>query len=191
MKQLKLAVILALAVPMMSSNAGNWESKVSTAQTNSSVNFAARDGRLVIKSLHAESDKVAGVAKIYGRSGTVNTVTTAPASGATTISVANVSAQYVANDLIIYQHSDGTVDYTTVASTNAATAIVLNAAISQAGTAKDKIYELAQLGQYDVGAATVSYIGEAIFATPNDSPLRVLVDSGTNGYVSVAVMTDQ
>ena len=189
MKTLKIAVILSLAIPVLSYGA-KWESKVSTAQTNSPVNFAARPGRIIIKNLHAESDKAAGLAKVYARTGKGLTVTSAPASGATTILVANASAQLEDNDLIIYQHSDGTVDYSTVASTNTTVSIVLNDAISQAGTAKDRVYELSQQGQFDVGAATVTYTGEALFATPNDSPLRVLVDSGTNGYVSVSVATD-
>ena len=168
--------------------AGNL-SKYAAHATASAVNFPANSGRTIVKMLHAESDKAGGVAKIYVRSGNGVTVSSANDAG-TTILVPNVSAQFVANDLIAYQHADGTVDYTTVASTNTTVSIVLNDAISQAGTAKDRVYELSQQGQLDVAAATVTYT-EDIFATPNDSPLRILVDSTSAGYLTATVETDQ
>jgi len=170
--------------------AGDYQSKYAAHATASAVNFPASRGSIVVKALHAESDKAAGVAKVYARTGSGVTVSSANDAG-TTILVPNVSAQFVATDLIAYQHADGTVDYTTVASTNTTVSIVLNDAISQAGTAKDRVYELSQQGQFDVAAATVSYIGEAVFTTPNDSPLRVLVDSTSAGYTTVTVLTDQ
>jgi len=170
--------------------AGDYQSKYVAHATSSAINFPASKGSLVLKTLHAESDKAAGLAKVYARTGNAKIVSSANDAG-TTILVSNVGAQFVANDLIAYQHADGTLDYSTVASTNTTVSIVLNDAISQAGTAKDVVYELSQQGQFDVAAATVSYIGDAVFTTPDNSPLRIVVDSTSAGYVTATVLSDQ
>ena len=164
-------------------------SKYATHATSSVVNFPASDGATVIKTLHIESDKAGSLAKVYARTGDAEKVTAAPAASATTIEVANTDGQFAVNDLVVYQHASGALLYTTISTSNAAS-VVIATGIASAGTLNDKLYEVSQQGQFDVASNTVTYTGD-VFVTPNDSPLRIVVDSTSAGYLTATVATDQ
>jgi len=180
-----IAVLVGIGTAAIAGNL----SKYATHATSSAVNFPASDGATIIKTLHVESDKAGSLAKVYARTGDAETVTAAAAASATTIEVANTDGQFAVNDLVIYQHASGALLYTTISTSNAAS-VVLATGITPAGTLSDKLYEVSLQGQFDVAAATVTYTGD-VFATPNDSPLRIVVDSTSAGYLTATVETDK
>lgn len=178
----KIALIVCAALVAGVSFAGSLESKYDAdASAVSAVVFgpAANGGQLVVKAMSAVSTGTAATVKYYARTGSKVAPTVAPTNGNTVILVANTDNVLTTNDLVAYVHKGGAVDYTTV-SANSATSVTLAAGITEDGAEGDYIYELSLQGQRNLGAAAVDIAGDAIFATPSDSPLRVLND-GTGG----------
>lgn len=178
----KILAITALVAVAGVSFAAALQSKYDAdANTTSSVVFgpAGNGGQLVVKSVSAVSTGTSATVKFYVRTGSKLAPTANATNGAQVIYISNTGNVITTNDLVAYVHADGSVDYTT-ASANTASNVTLAAGISSAGASGDYLYELALGGQRNLGAAAVDITGDAVFATPTDSPLRVLND-GTGG----------
>jgi len=174
------------------------ESKYTSHATSAAVNFGPGTGRTVAKSIYATTDKEGGCVKLYARASAGKAaVTAAPTNGATVVYIANASysaaAGFTTNDLVMYVHSNGTLDYTTVSAATA-TNITLAAGVSQAGSTDDYVYELSQQGEIIVGFDgtatgtndTLATTGD-VFVTPGDSPLRAVLDGTATAKIQVTV----
>lgn len=167
------------------------DSKYATGYTSAAVTFGARDSGWTVRSIYATTDKENGAAKIYERSGDRFTPTANATITATVIRVTNTGYLLTTNDLVIYQHANGTVDYRTVSAATT-TNVTLSSGITVAGASGDALYEIALSGQivvgYDgaaVGAADGIATSGDVFETVGDSPLRVVLDANTNAVLQV------
>ena len=160
------------------------ETKYNAHATLSNVNFPAKDTGYTVTAIIGESDKAASNVIIYGRTGSPVAIPSAQLTSITTVLVSNASSQLASNDTVIIQWADGTTQYNTCGGTTA-TNTILGTATSAALTVNDKIYEITTIGKVTGGATSFSVIGNDVFQTKTDSPLRVTVDSGTNAFLSV------
>lgn len=163
------------------------ETKYASGTSSAALTFGPQNGRQVIKSVYATTDKAGGVVKFYARGSAGKAAPTAtPTNGATVIYISNpsyaTSAGFYTNDVVTYVHANGTLDQTTVAACTASN-VTLTAGITVAGATGDYLYELTQQGQILVGLAgtgagtndVLTTAGD-VFAVPGDSPCYVVLD---------------
>lgn len=180
---LMLLVLLCLAVFAVQP-AFALDSKLATGSTSAALTFGPSSGQTVVKSLYADSDKAGSVVKLYARSGNKLIPTANATNGATVIAIAGTTL--TTNDVVVYAHANGVLDTTTIVTATSSNA-TLAAAITVAGSAGDVLYEVSQQGQISVGSNTVSTAGEAVFATPGDSPLYCVLDGTSAAKLQVTV----
>lgn len=151
------------------------------ASTTSTVLIspARAGGQIVVKAVSAVSTNAAATIKYYGRTGSP-AASVSNGLSASRVYVSNASYAFTNNDEVVFHHAaSGVSDYRTI--TNSATTYVeLSSAVSEATGDGDKLYELTQIGQVNIGTTAYSEAGDAILATPADSPLRV-VNGGSGG----------
>ena len=140
---------------------------------------ARAGGQIVVKAVSAVSTNAAAAIKYYGRTGSP-AASVSNGLSASRVYIANTAQVITNSDEVVYLHaSSGVVDYRTVTNT-ATTYVELSSAVSEATGDGDKLYEITQIGQVNIGTTAYSEAGDAILATPADSPLRV-VNSGSGG----------
>jgi hypothetical protein len=130
--------------------------------------------------------------KFYARTGNAYAPTASQTNGALLIAVANSSLALTTNDVIMYVHANGTLDYDTIAGPITTTNITLTTGLTVAGASGDYIYELSQQGQivvgYDgagVGTNDGITVSGDVFVTPGRSPLYAVLDSTSNATLQV------
>ena len=176
------------------------DSKYAGGSSSAAVVFGPKpSGTITVKSIDAMTDTLGGGITIYARSqswaGKLAPVVV-PASNATTIVVANTfgNAGYMTtNDLVVYVHKNGILDYRTISSCTTTT-IVLSSGITWPGAAGDYVYELEnayeiEIGGYGTGSGTNDYYHAAgdLFISPGGSPVRVAGSGTTTCKVAVTV----
>jgi hypothetical protein len=182
-----MVAISALAGVLTYALAGG-ESKfiAGTTSAGSALVFGPEpSGQTTVTAYSATSDKGAAVLKFYACNGNRLRVTSTPTS-TTVIPVANSSYALTNSDLVVYVSGSGEAVYRTISSATT-TSATLNAAVTTTKTATDAIYELGQVYQIAVAAASVSGSGDALVVTRADSPLYAVVDAGTNSLLSITV----
>jgi hypothetical protein len=181
------AIVALLTILVVGGAFAEPESKYATGTTSAAVTFGPSQGRPVIKHIHAVSDKLGAVCKIYAKGGVGKVKCTSAASAsATHIPITNTGVGLTTNDPVVVVHATGNIEYRTLTGYNSATNVTLSSGLTYALTTSDYIYELAQgaemlVGGFGTGAGTndtFTATGE-VYAGPGDSPLYVVVD-GTN-----------
>jgi hypothetical protein len=163
------------------------------------VNFAPGRSQTIVKSIYAVSDSATGTLTPYVKGSSGKTALTAtPTNNQSVISVLNTSytaaAGLTTNDLVMYVHSDGTCDYRTI-SAAASNSVTLSSGISLAGTASDYIYELVAQTPLNVAFAgagpgtndVLNMSGEAVYASPGNSPVRFVLTGSATTNLTVTV----
>lgn len=184
---LSSVALLALVVSVFA------ESEYDSGTSEAAVNFGPNVKESIVTFIHAESDKEDSDIKIYAADGNKLAPTSNPTNAATVIAVDNTGYLLTTNDLVMYVHEAGTLDYTTVSEATTSN-VTLAAGITVAGASGDYLYELTQQFQVGVGYAgtgegTNDYknLAGEVFETPSDSPLRIVVDGTANAVVSATV----
>ena len=169
------------------------ESRYASGTTSAAVTFGPQSSQSVIKSLYATTDKAGGTAKLYAWDQVATlTPTAAPTNGATVIAVANSAGALTTNDMVVYVHDTGTVEYRTI-SASSTNSVTISSALTEAGTTGDRIYELAQVAQLDFDSSGAgvgtnkygSFSGDAVYVSPGGSPIYAVVDGTSNSVVNV------
>ena len=212
MKRNIISAILALLIAPLCVVAD----MIDTEYASNSVAYAAVNfppdvyGQTIVKSIYETDDgtsttilsKLMFYAK--GGGGRLTPLATNANTSTTIFRISNTSAYlYTNSDLIVYYHPLGdTVDYRTVSSATT-TSVTLDSAISPSQVSGDTMYEITLQGEIDLrnagetnsaGFASVNkIIGDYVFATPTDSPLRVTADltGGANSNVTLQVTVDR
>jgi len=168
------------------------QSKYASGATaaGAAVNFKAKSAGWTVKAISAECGANDKDIELYARKEQAYNPQAVSAYSSKTCTVVNTGVNITNSDLVVYQHVDGNLDYTTVSSATA-TQIVLTDAITGSYASGDKIYEIGQIGNINAGITNVSGVASVVehdavlIVTPKDSPLRVLMDGGTNNVVTV------
>lgn len=163
------------------------------------VTFAPGRSATVVKSIYAVSDNASGTLTPYvvGSSGK-KALTATPTNGQTTIALSNASftaaAGLTTNDLVVYVHSDSTCDYRTISAATSSN-VTLSSGISKAGTSSDYVYEIVAHTPLNVAFAgagpgtndVLNLSGEAVYVTPGNSPLRLVLTGSATTNLTVTV----
>ena len=185
-----VSIVMLLAAAMVG-HAG--ESKYAAHATAAAVTFGPGASHTVIESVYGVSDKLASECKIYARTGNAYAPTSTPTNGATVIAIANTGTAVSTNTaVVVYVHKNGTLDVTTVSAATT-TNVTLAAGISAAGATGDYLYALSQQGslagtvQATAGITNILYKAEggAVFESPGNSPVRVVLDGTAAAKVTV------
>ena len=181
------AIVAVLIIAMIGGAFAEPESKYAAGTTSAAVTFGPSQGRTVVSHVHAVSDKLGAVCKIYSRGGSGKTAcTTAAAVSATHVPITNTGVGLTTNDAVVIVHATGNVEYRTLTGYNSATNVTLSSGLTYAITTSDFIYELAQgaemlVGGFGTGAGTndTLTVSGQVYASPGDSPVYIVVD-GSN-----------
>lgn len=161
----------------------------SDASGASSVIFRPRSGQTLVKTIVAKSGTSTAAVEFIERhvQTDVQTVTETPTNGQFIIWIDNDGFPFTNNDIVVYWHEATQVpDFRSV--TNAtATNVWLSSGISAAGTDEDRVYEMTNAASIPIGTSLYSLAGSVLYATPGDSPLRVVLTGATNGTLIVTV----
>ncbi len=182
MKETLGLMVCIMAIASIAVGAG--ESKYDTTTNSAAIDFGPNAwGPVVVKSLFASSDSATATVKFYVKSGDRVTPTVAPALAATVIECVNTDYALTNGDEVIYFHpAADAVDYRAISGATASN-VTLSSGISVAGTLANQIYELTQGGEISLGTTAMSEQGDYLFVSATDSPVRIVVDSSTNGSV--------
>lgn len=163
------------------------ESKYATATNTAAVTFGADPtSQQEVTAILAKSDKATAAVKLYARGGAGKAlINVASTSGAQVVYFANASLAFNTNDLVVYQHGDGTLLATTVASGVTTGGVTLATGLTRAGSTVDRIYEVTQQGQLDIGTTALNVAGYVVFVGPADSPIYATADGNTNVTLTV------
>ena len=182
--------IVSIGLPIVSMAAP--ESKYSVT---GSVTFGPSPKHTAVTGIFATSDLAAGTITLYAR-GSVNKVqpTVAATNGATVITFANTSQSYTNADHVVYVHSDGTLNSTTL-SAGTTSNVTLTAGLAKAGTTDDYLYRLESFAVITVNENTggtgtndtLNIAGDMIWVTKSDSPLKAVLTGTTITNLSVTV----
>ena len=179
------AVLSAFVVSVF---AANETSSYATGTTSAAVTLKPSDAGYVVQGVYAKSDKATSLIKFYGVGGAGRVPVTATATkGATVITCVNNALTNA--DVVVYAYADGTFENNTIESATT-TNVTLGAALTQAGTTSDVIYEMTQQFEMACGTGTVSQFDAAVFYTPRKSPLYVVLD-GTSACTLGITAKDQ
>jgi len=155
--------------------------------TGIDVNFGPSSGPTMVKSILASSaNDTTTYLSLYARTGSGENLTAAATNGTFYVYVDNADSQFASNDVVVLVYNDGVVD-DYVCSTVTASNVLLTVALSQAATTDSRLYEVSAQGKIVIGTTAFNESGDVLFATPSDSPLRV-VAVGTNTAVTVTVL---
>lgn len=129
------------------------ETRYATGTASAAVVFGPSTGPVTIESVYAASDKAGAALTVsaWNKAAAISP-TAAATNGATVIAVANAAGVLTTNDAVAYVHADGTTVYRTISAATTSN-VTLNAAITQAGTTADRIYELAAAGSLPFDSA--------------------------------------
>lgn len=189
---LAAVVLLALVIGQVAAVAA--ESGYSTGTTSATITFGpVQDARRIVKAVDAQSDVAQATITYYWRpAGTykygVNTSAAFAAANATNLYIA-ANTSLTNGDKIVYVHNNGTCDYLSMIASGATpsmTNIYTSSGITIAATNGDYIYEVQEKGGVEFGYiaggavttsnGTYSVAGDALVATPTDSPLVGVVN---------------
>jgi type II secretory pathway pseudopilin PulG len=182
-----IAIVAMVTVACLPALAG--ETKYATGTTSAAVVLGAPGQRETVRSIYSTTDKAGGVVKLYAWN--ANAAIAPSAAPAATNLIACVNATLTTNDLAVYVHADGTMDYRTVSAAST-TNVTLNTAISKAGSTSDRMYELAQGAQFGfdtsgAGVGTNKYGAFAGTLFVGLAPIRVVQDGTSNCVVNVTI----
>jgi len=183
-KDLSLIVVAVCLTATVLATAG--ETKFASGTSSATVTFDPATGPLTLKAYSVYSDKAGSYLKVYAASGVRKTASSAPTS-TTVIPISNSDYGLTNSDTVVYSAYAGGSEYRTVNSATT-TNVTLSSAITNTQGANDRIYEVAQIYQTEIGSnTTVRVAGEAIVITSADSPLYAVVDATSNAVVSATV----
>ncbi len=162
------------------------ESQYAAHATSSVIRFGPAPAGFRVMHVYAKSDKATSV--LEAQTAAAKRFPTAIATNAATvISLSNVGNSFgdSTNNRVLYVHADGKIHDTTISASTASN-ITLTAGLTQAGAAGDAVYRMGTAAKWPVGSsAALTLSGGYIWAVPGDSPLRMVLDSSTNGYLTV------
>lgn len=189
MKNMMAAMVLSCACAL-SLMAGEIISSYNTTTdgTSAVVNFSKSDNGWNVKATYAKvttADATTAALKWWGSSGDVLVSTAVATSGATVITLDNSAGLLTTNSVVLYCYSDGSAPLYSTISAATTTNITLGTGLGKAGTVKDRIYELTQIGEVSVATTAFNQEGDVMLATRSDSPLRVTCGTGTNISLTV------
>lgn len=152
------------------------------------VNLGSQPGEWGITAISAIAGADDETVDVYVRTGSKVIPT---AGGTTNMQCVNTGGAITNSDVVIGEHSDGTLQYLTVAAAST-TNIAFTAALSPAWTNGFTIFELAQVAAFPVGQtnargdkASTTLTGSPLVRVPADSPASVFMNSATNNYLTV------
>lgn len=155
------------------------------------VTFKAKDTGWNVKTISAKTGTSDKTVDVYARKDQALNPQAVTAYSSTTCTVVNTGVSITNSDKVVYQHVNGLAEYRTVSSATA-TAIVLSSAITGSWASGDKIYEIGQVGSFDIGVtnattgkASITEAGASLVLTPGDSPLYVINEGETNNIITV------
>jgi hypothetical protein len=182
-----VAAIFAVVLSAFTLNAAESKYSSTSAGATIAVTFGSDPGaQQEVTAILAKSDKPTAAVKLYARGGGgKQAINVASTSGAQVVYFANASLAVNTNDTVVYQHSDGTLLATTVASGVTTGGVTLTTGLTKAGTTEDTICEVTQAGEISVGTTALNAAGQVLFVAPANSPLYVTLDSGTNAALTV------
>ena len=161
------------------------ESKYATGTTSAAIVFGDSLTGYEVTGLYVKSDKAAGTCDFYTRASRT-VVTAAPTNGATVVRMDNATAGIQQNDVVVYEHANGTLHQTT-ASAVSTTNITLAAAITLAGNAKDVVWGMEKSYVLPVGDSAALNPAGVVFAVRGRSPLVIKAD-GTGAVHAAATV---
>jgi hypothetical protein len=190
MKKFLVGIVMTVATVGMAVAGSQYASDVTT---NTAVNFGKSPAGYRVKCIQASSGINGSTISVYGRTAASPYLITGTAgSSITNLYIANTGIAVTNGDLVIYQKKDGTATYHTIQDASSLTNCVITPALTGSVTTNgDYLFELKQIGYANLGNTNTSgvavgnYSGDNLFQTPSDSPLRVLLTSGSNSYLSV------
>lgn len=193
MKKILVGLMVMAVVCSMSFAESQYASDLTT---NTAINLGAHSAGWRVKAINAESGANGARVQVYDRTAaSPYKITGTQGTTTTNLYFTNTSTGCNTNDILIYQKTDGSVSFHTVAGPNTATNIIVTPAVSgSVSTNLDYVYELNQIGSINVGAtnanydvlrATLNLSGDSLFQTRADSPIRIYLNSVTNSYLSV------
>lgn len=190
MKKFLVGMFAVLMVVSMAVAGSQYAADVTTS---TAVNFGAHSAGYRVKCIQASSGANSSTLTVYGRTAASPYVISGTAgSSITNLYIANTGIAVSNGDLVIYQKKDGTATYHTIQDASSLTNCVITPAITgNVTTNSDYLYELKLIGYANLGNTNTSgvavgnYSGDNLFQTASDSPLRVVLTSTTNSYLSV------
>jgi len=194
MKKADIMIVLAVLAGIGVAFAAQTKSDADSAApaATSEVLFGARDVQLLVKSILAKSGAAGDQLDFYVRdtSNSLNPYSVSAAQTAGThVPIVNTGVVVSNNDVVVIQWANGTARKYTVSGATA-TSVTINATSTDALTTSDKVYEMVAAGSITIGSNAYSESGEALYATPGNSPLWIQAD-GTNGNYMVITIEQQ
>lgn len=162
------------------------ETKLAKGTTSAAVVFGPANGPLTLESVFAVTDKADATLSIYSWDEAAALQPTVAPAATNIVYVDNSSL--TTNDMVVYAHMDGTLDYRTVSAATT-TNVTLSANLSQAGSTSDMIYELSESGRlpFDTTGAGVGTNKIGTFEGPvvwrGLPPVRTVIDGTSNAVL--------
>ena len=152
----------------------NYKVKTATGSTAATVVWPA-DPLLQIRLVGtvATSDKAGAVLSFRTGVTPLSISVSNPAGTAITLTRTN---GVTTNDIVVVQYKNGTAERNSVVSFQSATNVTLAGATSAATAIGDEVYVMSTPSTLPVGAATVSYQGEAIYVGNKGRPISCVLD---------------
>lgn len=172
----KIVTMMAVAMSLAAMAAPEYVTKSASGTTAATVYFTAdavKTPRLA--GVVATSDKAGAV--LSCRAGAGAYVVTVAVSTTTAVNQwINATNGLEANDVLVLQKLNGNCYSSTVASAETNMVTLASGGFGIATAVGDSIYKMSAATSLPVGAATVSYQGEAIYAGNRGRPIRITLD---------------
>lgn len=184
-KMLIIGLVILTAILACPVFAG--QTKYASGTTSATVTFGANPySAMNLTAILASTDN-AGSLALYSSAAKAKP-TSAASSNGVTIAVGNSAYTFTNNDLVVYQWANGTVLQSTV--TNAtATNIIINTALTYAGSTNDAVYKVTQSGGLTLPTTGVAICGYVVATAPPDSPLVIKATGATNACSVTGTVT--
>lgn len=187
MNKVKIVFLVAIASAAIAAIAMAGESKYDTETSGvTSVVFKHQDAGWKTEFTSANhGTSAAKLIKFYGRKDTSPMMyfTGSETNAATVIDVANTGI--ASNDTIAVVYSDGAAPSIHTVTAATTTNVTVSSGITQAGTTKDFLVELGQVGQIYVDATSKAVNADYRVYTPGSSVLYVTMETATNAHLTV------
>lgn len=179
-----MAAVMAVAASAFAQTLqSKYDSDVDGASTATKVDFSQGTGPTLVKSILAKSGTSTAALAIYARYGSPSVLSVDATNGQKTVYFPSVSS----NAYCVVSYGNGNTSWDTFSAVSSSN-VTLVTGLTEAATAdKAKLYIMTQQGSIYIANTAFNESGDAIFATPSDSPLRVACDGITNNYLTVTV----
>lgn len=192
MKKISIVIAVAFAVVALSAIAQQFQTKydysgaITETALSTAVNFSpAKGGPTLVKAVSGYSQAGADAAlRFYARDGSPVYLGVA----ATTAQKTVFFPSFTSNEFVMVDYGNGNVSWDTLSAVTSSN-VTLVTGLSESGTvAVARLFAMDPIAELFMGAATAyAEAGDAIVATPADSPLRVASTGTATNYVTVTV----